>query len=174
MSPRGRTGLVLVWLGLVSAAVPAARSSPVGLTHIQVQGVARDVVLVDPLGRVDRSERRADERPIPDCNRWDGGTQTSLDDSLEDVPTSDPTVTAIDLDHPVVGRYRLSMDVTGEWASVDVTLMESEPANDSCPDLESEIRNRHGRFVWFIDFATADSSGTKCQVLMSKPMRSKR
>ena len=167
---------VLVLLMLVACEACAQAESvpsPAGLADITVRGKARNVVVVDPLGRVDRSEKRAGEVPIPDCDRWDGGSQTMLNEKTgEDEEAASDVVTQIDLARPIMGRYSIYADVAGD-AGVDVTLSKQSRANDACPNLERRVKSIHGRVRWTLEFVPVIGDST-CPVRMPKPTATKK
>ncbi len=168
----------LLVLGSVGAGTPD-RPSPAGLTTIVVRGKAQDVVLVDPRGRVDRSEPRKGDVPIPACTRWDGGTETTLDDSADvetDVEEAGPgnVVTQIELARPIVGRYRLYATATEIGAlSVVVTPVVSTAQNNECPELRRDLAKGSGRYVWAIDFLSDQGVG-RCAVRIAPATPSRR
>lgn len=148
------------------------RPSPAGLTTIVVRGNARNVVLIDPQGRVSRSDSRKGETPIPKCTRWDGGTETTLDDSSEsesDEPSD--VVTQIELSAPVVGRYRLFAEVGEEGkTSCTVTPVAASRANEACPELKRDAPAASGSYLWTIEFL-ASSDSTLCPLRVSQATR---
>ncbi len=170
-----RAGAWLVGLAVLGCigATAADQPSPAGLTTIVVKGQARNVVLVDPRGRINRSDPlKKGEVAIPECNRWDGGIQTTLDDSsaANEQGESD-VVTELDLSAPTIGRYRLYAETTDDDStSVTVTPVPATSANDACPDLTRELQKRKGRFVWNIEFLP-DTAHTACPVRVSGPFR---
>ena len=164
----------LAALGSIGATA-TDQPSPARLTTIVVRGHARDIVLVDPRGRINRSGvLEKGEVSIPECLRWDGGTETTLyDDSVAvDEDGEGDVVTDLELSVPIVGRYRLYAETTDDsTARVDVTPVPATPANHACPDLTREVQKKKGRFVWNIDFL-ADTARTTCPVRLSGPYRS--
>ena len=162
---------VLGCIGTTAADEP----SPAGLTTIVVRGHGSDVVLVDPRGRVNRSDAlKKGEIAIPKCNRWDGGTETTLydDSSAVDEQAQSDVVTQLDLSAPIVGRYRLYAETTDDGnTSVTVTPAANTRANHACPDLTRELQRGKGRFVWSIEFL-GDTVRTTCPVRLSGPIRS--
>jgi hypothetical protein len=165
----------LLLVGLLVGCVGAAssgRPSPAGLTTIVVRGDARDVVLVDPLGRISRSHELETDVLIPHCDRDDGGTETLLDDSTETnaTPRTD-VVVQLELSKPIVGRYRLVAEAidSGSMTAV-VTLPRYEGTVVPCNEIRSDIQKGSGYYYWNIDFLPDSSRGT-CPVGVSRPMR---
>ena len=161
----------LAVLGCVGARV-ADQPSPAGLTTIVVRGQATNVVLVDPHGRINRSSAvKNGEIAIPECNRWDGGTETTLDDSsAADDQAQGDVVTQLELT-PIIGRYRLYAETTDDGStSVTVTPVRATGVYHACGDLTRDIQKRKGRFVWNIEFL-ADTGRTACPVRLSGPFR---
>jgi hypothetical protein len=157
---------LLVLAILVCGGAAGARLSPAGLTIVVVRGDARDVVLIDPQGRVDRSDPRAGETPIPKCTRWDGGTETTLDDSVGNGSTGD-VVTQIELAEPIVGRYRLYAGVGAEGsANVTVTRV-TVAGSKTCPDLKQGAPAAKGRYIWTIEFLRGEGAAT-CPIRLSR------
>ena len=165
--------LIVLTLLVGCASTSVGHPSPAGLTTIVVRGDARNVLLIDPQGRVNRSDSRKGETPIPKCTRWDGGTETTLDDS-SDAESDKPSdvVTQIELSAPLVGRYRLFVEMSGGGeASCTVTPVTPSRANEACPDLKQDASAVGGRYLWTIEFiATSDS--THCPIRLSRPIRS--
>ena len=168
----GTWPLAVLLLGCIGAAT-ASKPSPAGLTTIMVRGDACDVVLVDPRGRVSRSNERKGDVIIPECNRWDGGTETFLDDSTggDNEPQSD-VVTTFELANPIVGRYRLYAKATAAGSmTVVVTPVRLMDVKQACHEMKREIAEGAGRYRWNIDFS-ADSSQAMCPVRLLGPIRS--
>lgn len=164
--------LMLVVLPGCIGASAAGRLSPAGLTTVMVTGDASDVVLVDPGGRVSRLLEKETDVPIPDFNRWDGGTETFLEHSAS-ADTSSPSVvvTNFELAKPIVGRYRLYVRVeAGSNTSIVVTPVGALDANLSCKDLKDDAKREQGRYLWYIDFA-ADAKRMACPVRVSSAIR---
>lgn len=171
---RAKAWLVaLIALGCIGTKA-ADQPSPAGLTTIVVRGHAREVVLVDPHGRINSAGiLKMGEIAIPRCMRWDGGTGTTLhDDSVAvDGQGEGDIVTELDLSVPIVGRYRLHAETTDDGsASVNVTPVADTPANNACPDLTREVQKRKGHFVWNIEFLP-DTGRTTCPLRLSGPFR---
>src|SRR5262249_41912726 len=163
--------LTAVLLSCIGAA-PKGRPSPVGLTTIRVWGDAADVVVVDPLGRVSRSEESDTDIEIPDFDRWEGGTVTTLDDSTDaHGPRPNNVVVAFELSRPLIGRYQVFAQAkdAGNISAV-VALHGSNAGTWSCNEVRSDVSKGAGRYVWSIDFL-ADTSHAKCPVRVSKPTR---
>jgi len=161
--------LVAVLLGCIGAAAKG-RPSPVGLTTIRVWGDATNVVLVDPLGRVSRSEQLDTDIEIPDFDRWDGGTVTTLEDSTDaDGSRPNNVVVAFELSKPLIGRYRMFAEAkNGGNLSAVVGLHGS--GTWPCNEVRSDVSKGVGRYVWDIDFL-ADTSHAKCPVHILRATR---
>lgn len=170
---RAWSWLMLVVLPGCIGASATGRLSPAGLTTVMVTGNASDVVLVDPGGRVSRLVEMETDVPIPDFNRWDGGTETFLEDSTSSADTRSPTVvvTNLELAKPIVGRYRLYVRVeAGTNTSIVVTPVGALDANFTCKNLNDDAKREQGRYLWYIDFA-ADVKRKACPVRVSSAMR---
>lgn len=169
---RARIWLLGVVLFGCTSAAAVDKPSHAGVTIIKVRGAARGVLLLDPRGRVDPWDELKGEVHIPECMRWDGGTETTLYDSTstDEEPQSD-VVTQLELGRPIVGRYRLYAEATGEGSmSVTVTPVPPTSANDACPDLTRSVLKGKGRYVWNIDFLP-DSGRARCPVRVSRATR---
>ena len=152
--------LAVILLGCIGAA-SKSRPSPVGLTTIRVWGDANDVVLVDPVGRVSRPKPLDTDIEIPDFDRWDGGTVTTLEDSTGGQPPND-VVVAFELSRPLIGRYRMFEEAKGGGNFSAVVGLHGAAAWP-CNEVRSDVSKGVGRYVWNIDFL-ADTSHAKCPV----------
>lgn len=169
-----RAGALLLMVVLVGCAAAATElPSPAGLTTVVVQGKAKNIVLVDSRGRTSRSDARVGEIPIPDCTRWDGGNETTLDDSSDaEADGSGDIATQIELSKPMIGRYRLYADVAKDGeTSVVVTPVTSTTANSACPQLKQAGFAGGGRCYWTIEFLPASGKPT-CPVRVLRAVRS--
>jgi len=163
--------LTAALLGCIGAA-SKVRPSPVGLTTIRVWGDATDVVLVDPLGRVSRSEQLDTDIEIPDFDRWEGGTATTREDSTDaSGPRPNYVAVAFELSKPIIGRYQMFAEAKngGDFSAV-VGLHGRNAGTWPCNEVRSDVSKGVGRYVWSIDFL-ADTSHAKCPVRVSRAGR---
>lgn len=143
---------------LLGAAVPDPRKLP-GVS-ITIQGEIDSVVLVDPMGRANRSEG---DPGIPDCTRWDGGTLSDSDDSTS-VDTGSRIAVKFELDRVIAGRYRLYATSTKrDTPTVTVNLRPEWGSEVECPELTSEPALLPGRHRWNIEI-TPTLAKSRCPV----------
>ena len=163
--------LSAVLLGCIGAA-SVDRPSPTKGATILVWGDAGDIVLVDPRGRVSRENGLETDVEIPDFDRWNGGTKTTLTDSTGHDSTRESHVKVqFELSRPLVGRYRVFVEAKGAGNfGAEVTPNRYGGPAAQCNAVKCDVRNGSGRYIWNIDFI-ADSSSTACFVRASKATR---
>lgn len=169
-----RTGCLLLAIALFGCvgATTKDRPSPAGPSRVMVWGDAEDVVLVDPRGRISRENELDSDIEIPNFDRWDGGTETTLEDSTDAHDShQNYVVVRFELSKPVVGRYRLfaKAKTAGDF-EVIVTPDEYKDATARCKEIRRDIARGSGWYVWNIDFL-ADSTGAICPLRALEVMR---
>ena len=161
--------LLLTFLGCIGS-TPKDSPSPAKGATILVWGDAGDIVLVDPRGRVSRENELDTDVEIPDFDRWNGGTKTTLDDSTGPAPASNVKV-QFELSRPLVGRYKMFVEAKGAGNfGAEVTPNRYGGTAARYNAVKCDVQRGSGRYVWNIDFL-GDSSSTACFVRGSNAIR---